>query len=204
MTKKPNNLIFVVSGSSGVGKTSLCKKLTDELDNLQLTVSHTTRSPRKLEQDGQDYYFVSSDDFNQMLQNDQFVEHAVVYGEQYGTSCRTINQILDGGSDVLLDIDYQGAEQVSARFDNVVKIFVMPPSFAELKKRLEGRKTEQQEEIKKRLQKSRVELSKIDDYHYLIINDNFNAAFSSLSCIINGERCRIKYQKKNVDLKNFF
>ena len=183
--------LFVISAPSGTGKTTILKRVMTELPGLSFSVSHTTRMPRSGEIDGKDYHFVSESEFQEMIDQGLFVEHAIVHGNLYGTSWRAIDQQCASGIDVILDIDVQGASilrnshQVAASH-----IFISPPSIAELEKRLRGRGTEREETIAVRLSNARIELQAINEYEYLVINDRLEETVTVLSSIIVAERAR--------------
>lgn len=176
--------LFVVSAPSGAGKTSLVRALLEGNPNLRLSVSYTTRSPRPGEVDGVHYHFVSRATFERMVLDNAFVEYAQVFDNAYGTARETLRQALDGGRDVLLEIDWQGARQVRAHFPEAVSVFILPPSLAELERRLRGRGQDSDEIIARRMAKARDELSHYGEYDYLIVNDRFEAALTELRALI--------------------
>lgn len=184
-------LLFVVSAPSGAGKTSLCKEVVKYIPNLQHSISYTTRAARPSEVDGTDYYFTSGEEFKRMVAEDAFIEWAVVHGNYYGTSKKELNELLDKEIDVILDIDSQGASQIKKRFRNGVFIYVLPPSFEDLKQRLTIRKGDTPDEIRRRLEKSREEAKDYRMYDYLIINDNLATAIERLKSVINSARIKI-------------
>ena len=184
-------ILFVLSAPSGGGKSTILKKVMADLPGLVFSVSHTTRSPRPGEKDGQDYHFVSREDFLTIRQRDPsgFLEWAEVHGNLYGTSREEVVQHLQAGRDVVLDIDVQGAMQVVKAIDPVT-VFITPPSLVELEQRLRGRGTESAENIALRLDNAKKELSQRDNYTYLIVNDQLSDAVASLKAVIIAERCR--------------
>lgn len=186
--------LFVIASPSGGGKTSLVKALLARLDNIEVSVSHTTRAPRPGEKDGQHYFFVTQESFEALAQADMFIEHAKVFGHHYGTSKQQINARLDQGIDVLLDIDWQGARQLSQMFDNVVTIFIIPPSVDVLKERLQLRGQDDDQTIELRMKKAQHEIAHYEEFTYLIINENFEKALSELQAIIIAERMKSKFQ----------
>jgi guanylate kinase len=188
---KGKGILFVISSTSGGGKTTLIGELLEMLPDLAVSVSHTTRQPRAVEADGIDYNFVSSDEFQRMIGEDEFVEWANVYGEFYGTSRKATGEILAVGSDVLLDIDVQGGRQIKERFPESVLIFVIPPQREELVRRLQERGTEKPEEIEVRLAQADKELALIGFYDYAIANDDLEIAADTLRCIVVAERCGV-------------
>lgn len=183
-------LIFVVSAPSGAGKTSLCKRVVDIFPDLRHSISYTTRPPRLGETDGVDYNFVSEEKFLKMVEKDEFVEWAVVHGNRYGTAEASLRKHEEEGIDVILDIDVQGARQIRKRLGRGVYIFVLPRFPEELEKRLRGRGTENEEDIKARLSNARKEMEQIANYDYIVINDLFENAAERLKSIIAAERCK--------------
>jgi guanylate kinase len=190
--KRKQGLLFVVSAPSGAGKTSLCLAITDSLEKLAHSVSTTTRKPRSSEIDGRDYYFVSQERFREMIQAGDFAEWADVHSNLYGTSRRVLDVMLSKGRDVILDIDTQGAKQLREKYTNAVFIFIMPPSLDILEERLRNRKSDNEDEIKRRMQRSREEIKDYARYDYLIVNRDFDRALIELRAIIIAERCRTR------------
>lgn len=188
--KMRKGLIFVVSAPSGAGKTSLCKRVVDLFSDLRHSISYTTRPPRAGERDGVDYHFVSEERFLKMVERDEFVEWALVHGNRYGTAEDSLRRCEEEGIDVILDIDVQGARQIRKRLERGVYIFVLPPSPAELEKRLRGRGTDGEKEIKARLMNAREEINQISHYDYIIVNDLFDDAAERLKSVIAAERCK--------------
>jgi guanylate kinase len=180
--------LFVVVAPSGAGKTSLVGRLLEKEPNIRLSVSYTTRPPREGEKDGRDYNFVPRAAFEKMIAAGEFLEHADVYGNYYGTSRRWIEQELAGDHDVLLEIDWQGAAQVRKLFPHMVGIFILPPSLAELRKRLESRGKDAPEVIEKRMASARNEISHVLEFEYIIVNERFEAALSDLIAIVHATR----------------
>jgi len=192
--------LFVISGPSGVGKGTLREKLFQYIPDLYYSVSVTTRKPRKNEEEGKDYFFVDEDKFKKYIKEDKFAEWALVHGDYKGTLLTTIDQNLKQGKDLVLEIDVQGAIQLKNKFPEGIFIFVAPPSWEKLENRLRGRKTEGEDELKKRLKNAHYELKQIKYYNYLIINNHFEKALEELRAIIISERCKIKEQLPNVSL----
>lgn len=190
--------LFVVSAPSGAGKTTLCKAVIDFLPNLRHSVSHTTRSPRAGEVDGQDYHFVSNAQFDEMAADGAFVEWALVHGNRYGTALSSLEQARDAGCDLLLEIDCQGAAQLKERCPDSIFIFILPPSFQELERRLKGRQTDTPEVIAQRLLNARVEMREMFWYDYLVINDDFDLASQQLQAILLASGCRTEVLKDKV------
>lgn len=183
-------ILFVVSAPSGTGKTSLCRELIDSLSDLRQSISFTTRQKREGEQDGIDYHFIDHKAFQQMREHHQLAEWAEVHGQLYGTSLQTLNAAAGDGIDLLLDIDCQGAAQIKKNYQQGVFIFILPPDFAELERRLRDRGTDTEEVIRRRLKNAEQEISQAIWYDYLIINDDFQSARDSLIAIVTAERCR--------------
>lgn len=189
-------MLFVLSGPSGVGKTTLGNALLEKSPRLRLSISHTTRAPRGKERDGVHYHFVSDERFTQLIDEGAFAEHAGVFGRRYGTAKATLAALEDAGNDVLLDIDYQGAEQISSAYPDAVTVLLTPPSMEELEARLRGRATDSDEQIERRLTKARLELSHFQVFRYLVINDVIEAAIGSLEAIYLAEQARTS---RNID-----
>lgn len=183
-------VLFVISAPSGAGKTSLCRELIDRVENLRQSVSFTTRKQRSAEQDGVDYYFVEPAAFQQMIAGQQLAEWAEVHGNLYGTSLATLNQAAAEGVDLLLDIDCQGAGQLKKIFQHGVFIFILPPGYDELEKRLRGRNTDSEEVISRRMKNAEKEIAQAGWYDYLVVNDDFTTASQQLIAIVMAERCK--------------
>ena len=190
--KRKKGLLFVVSAPSGAGKTSLCRAITDSLEDLTHSISYATRKPRPVEIDGRDYYFVSQERFRDMIQAGDFAEWAEVHSNLYGTSRRVLDDMISKGLDVILDIDTQGAKQIKAKYDTAVFIFIMPPSLDILEERLRNRKSDHEDEIRKRMQRSREEIRDYAMYDYIIVNRDFDRALTELRSIVISERCRTR------------
>jgi guanylate kinase len=190
--KHRDGILFVVSAPSGAGKTTLCKGITDSLENLTHSISYTTRKPRPGETDGRDYYFVTADRFRDMVQAGDFAEYAEVHANLYGTSKRVLNDMIREGIDVILDIDTQGARQIKAHFNTAVFVFIMPPSMAILEERLRNRKSDREDEIQKRMRRAVDEIRDYGLYDYIVVNRDFERALSELRSIVVAERCRTK------------
>lgn len=182
--------LFIISAPSGAGKTSLVKSLLQSNLGLNLSISHTTRSPRSSEIDGEDYHFVSRETFQRMLNNGEFLESAEVYGNFYGTSEKWIHEKISTGQDIVLEIDCQGAKQVQRIFTQSIGIFILPPSLEALAIRLNSRGQDDPEVIQKRLAAAREEVSHIHDFDYIVINNQLEYALHELVCIIKAERLR--------------
>ena len=178
--------IIVVSAPSGAGKSTICRWVEETFDNFDISISHTTRKPRGDEQDGREYHFVESDEaFKEMINQNAFVEYAHVYSRYYyGTSWSSITDILDKDRNAVLDIDVQGAEQIKARFPHAELILVVPPSMTELARRLRERKTDDPEEIKRRLDRAREELTHAEKFDYILQNDDLDVSKAMMRNII--------------------
>ena len=183
--------LFVISAPSGAGKTTLLKRVMDRVQKLSFSVSHTTREPRAGEKNGIDYHFTSRSAFLEMIKEGLFLEHAEVHGNLYGTSMESVGDQLKNGIDIILDIDVQGAAIVrNSGMLKGVQIFIAPPSIEELEKRLRGRGTENEEKIVVRLRNGKTEMQAIDNYDYLIVNDQLDEAVDLFTSIIYAERAR--------------
>lgn len=176
--------VFIVSAPSGAGKTTLCNMAVDHFKAVSFSVSHTTRPPRDGEVDGRDYHFVGDDRFTKMVAAGEFLEHAEVHGNRYGTSKKEVDEALGRGEDVLLEIDVQGAEQIRDKVDGGVFIFIVPPSKEECERRLTSRGKDSPEVIKERLGAAMDELRKVVDYDHIVINDDLDEAFSRFVALI--------------------
>ena len=183
----PGNL-FVVVAPSGAGKTSLVNELLRREPNIRLSVSYTTRAPRAGEEDGRDYHFVDRAAFEAMIAAGEFLEHASVYGNYYGTSRRWIEEQLAGDHDVLLEIDWQGARQVRKLFPHMAGIFILPPSLAELRRRLEARGKDSRETIERRMAGAREDISHVLEFEYIIVNESFEVAVADLVAVVRASR----------------
>ena len=186
--------LYTVSAPSGAGKTSLVKALLDSVEHLVLSVSHTTRPRREGEIDGVDYAFVDDATFDRMVANDEFLEHARVFDNRYGTSRRRVEETLAGGLDVLLEIDWQGARQIRERVAGAVSIFVLPPSREALFERLRGRGLDADEVIERRMAAAIDEMTHYTEADYLLVNDDFGEALADLQAIVRAGRVRRERQ----------
>ncbi|MBX2836500.1 MAG: guanylate kinase [Gammaproteobacteria bacterium] len=180
--------MFIVSAPSGAGKTSLVRRVIADLDNVAVAVSHTTRGMRPGDVDGQDYHYIERPTFEKMIDDDQFLEYAEVFGNYYGTSVASVDQLIDQGKDVILEIDWQGAAQVKRMLEDVVWIFILPPSRAELLERLRGRGQDSDEVIERRTQDAVAEMQQYHLADYLIVNDVFDEALIELKSVIVAHR----------------
>lgn len=195
MTKiKSQGNLFVVAAPSGAGKTSLVKALIDSSNNIEVAISHTTRAKRDGESDGVNYYFVSQDDFLALQQKEGFAEFAEVFGNYYGTSRSEIERIIRNGRDIVLEIDWQGANQIRSKMSDARTIFILPPSMRELNNRLHGRGQDDSDTISARMAEAIDEISHYHEFNYIVINDNFDVALSDLKRLIqgNGEDLRLQ------------
>lgn len=188
--KHREGILFVVSAPSGAGKTSLCRELIDSSVDLRQSISFTTREKRGGERDGVDYYFIDTITFQQKIAAGEFAEWAEVHGHLYGTSLQILNAATTQGTDLLLDIDCQGAAQIKSNYQQGVFIFILPPDYAELEKRLRGRGTDDEIVIQHRLENSRQEISQAFWYDYLVVNDDIKSARDKIVAILTAERCR--------------
>ena len=192
LAKKTKGSLFIVSAPSGAGKTTLCKELVSASPKLKFSISHTTRRIRPGEVDNRDYTFISREEFKRMIEKDDFIEWAEIHGEFYGTSRKRLEELMNSGNDVILDIDTQGAMQLRKRYRDGVYIFVLPPSLEVLVKRLEKRMTNSRDEIEKRLSRAVDEIKAYQEYDYVIINDIFEDALKELEAIIISQRVSTK------------
>jgi guanylate kinase len=183
-------ILFIISAPSGAGKTSLCKEIIKIVPNLDYSISYTTREKRYGEIDGKDYYFITEEKFRKMIDSNIFAEWAEVYGNKYGTSLFTLEECEKKGIDLILDIDTKGAKNIKERYNRGVYIFLLPPSFEDLRERLIKRGTDDIEGIEKRLKDALIEINDIYIYDYVIINNDLEKALTSLKSIIIAERHR--------------
>ncbi|OGT31605.1 MAG: guanylate kinase [Gammaproteobacteria bacterium RIFCSPHIGHO2_12_FULL_35_23] len=188
--------LYIISAPSGTGKTSLVKGLLDSLSGIKVSISHTTRSIRPGEFKDIHYHFVTEDEFKKMIVANDFIEHALVYGNYYGTSRSWVEEQLQNGIDVILEIDWQGAYQVKKQFSEVIRVFILPPTLAALEERLRTRGQDEEQVILHRLSEAKQEVKYCLEYDYLVINDKFETALSDLRSIIRAEHCRRDKQLK--------
>ncbi len=191
----PGNL-YVIAAPSGAGKSSLVKALMELDSHLQLSISHTTRAPRGQEKNGREYFFVSPAEFDAMVQADAFVEWAHVHSQRYGTSKKAIEDRMAQGSDVILEIDFQGAVQIKDIFANAISIFILPPSWEELRSRLERRGEDAPDVIELRLKNAAVEVAQAHKFDFVIINELFDRALFDLKAIVHAQRLKYSAQRR--------
>ena len=190
--RKNRGSLIIVSAPSGAGKTTLCRELISSLPRVRFSVSFTTRQPRPGEINDKDYTFVSREEFLGMIGRNEFIEWAEVHGSHYGTSRKRLEEILDSGDDVILDIDTQGAMQIKKRYSEGTYIFILPPSMAALRERLERRKTDSRKEMEQRLRTAVSEITTYQEYDYVIINDIFEKALKEFESVVVSSRVRTK------------
>ncbi len=190
----PRGTLYVISAPSGAGKTSLVRALEREAENLVVSVSHTTRAPRAGEREGTDYHFIGELDFQRMLDDGAFLEHAEVFDHHYGTSRQWVLERLDEALDVILEIDWQGAQQVHTQLAESVRIMILPPSQAVLETRLRTRGQDSEQVVARRMAGAVAEMSHYGDFDYLVINDDFECALKDLLAVIRGRRVRQEFQ----------
>ena len=192
----PGNL-YVVSAPSGTGKSSLVNALLEVDSHLQVSVSHTTRAPRGQEQHGREYWFTSKEDFQAMIDRGEFFEHAHVHGNHYGTSRKAIEDRIQSGEDIVLEIDWQGALQIKRIFPNAILIFIMPPSYEELLQRLNRRGEDSPEVIETRMANARIEVAQAQYFDFVVINALFESALFDLKSIVHAQRLKYSAQRRN-------
>ena len=197
MINKIKGNLFIISAASGAGKTSLVKKLLTLINDLTLSISHTTRNPRPGEIDGKDYFFVTNEIFAKMIKEDKFLETANCHGSFYGTSRNFVQEVRDAGKDIIFEIDWQGAKSIKAIFPEAISIFILPPSLKKLEERLIARGQDSEDTIKARLSAAKSEMSHVNQFDYVTINDNFDDALKELQSIIMAKKLNTKHQKNN-------
>ena len=195
---KKRGLLLVVSGPSGTGKGTICKKMVEINDAIKLSVSATTRQPRLGEKEGISYYFKTREEFEKMVENGEFLEHAMIYDNYYGTPKQAIVDQLDAGVDVILEIEMQGARQIREVCPDAVFVFILPPSLDELKHRIVGRGTETKEQIEKRFNSAYNEIKLLGDYDYFIFNNIVDKSAEEIFEIIKSEKSRVARYKKDI------
>jgi len=191
--------LYVVAAPSGTGKTTLVKALIESLPNITVSISHTTRPQRPGETDTVDYYFITEDEFQRMVKHKDFLEYATVFNRHYGTSRSWVEKTLACGIDVVLEIDWQGCQQIQRLFPECISIFILPPSLTDLAKRLRDRAQDSAEVIQHRLSDARETVSRIHNFNYVVMNANFDTAVNDLKAIVNANRLLQKKQPINLD-----
>ena len=198
MGVKGRGLLIIISGPSGAGKGTICKNFMERNENVALSVSATTRTPRTGEVEGVNYYFMSKEKFREKIASNDFLEYAEVYDNYYGTPKSNVEEILESGKDVILEIDIQGALKVKENTEEGVFIFVLPPSMEELKQRIINRGSETPESLMKRFQSAYKEINYISKYNYAVVNDEVEIAVKKLEAIISAEKCRVDRIKDSI------
>lgn len=196
MSSPKKGFLIVLSGPSGAGKDSILSKILKDRKDLKLSVSHTTRLPRKGEVQGKDYFFVAKEDFKTMVSNGQMLEYACYCGNYYGTSLLQVSKEINDGNSVILEIEVQGAQQIINNYKNVLSIFVLPPSLKVLRERLESRGTDSKEVIDMRVERARQEIKMAENYEYIVVNDDLDRCAKDILKIIDSrcmKSCNMKY-----------
>ena len=196
-----NGTLYIISAASGAGKTTLVSAVLEQVEDLEVSVSHTTRAPREGEVDGVNYHFVDKHTFEAMVEDSEFIEYATVFGNMYGTSRQHIQEQLLKGKDVILEIDWQGARQIRQLMSDCRSVYIVPPSTEALRERLTSRGKDDEDIITRRMQEAISEMSHYVEFDYLIINDDFDEARDNLAAIIRGNRMLHEHQQqKHADL----
>jgi len=182
--------VFIISAPSGSGKSTLVNKVRDRVPNLEFSISYTTRKPRGAEQNGREYFFITREQFEEMIRNEDFLEHADVFGDYYGTARRFLRKAEENACDLLLDIDVQGAAQIKSKLPDAVSIFILPPTRVELERRLRERGQDSEEKIQRRLKGARREIENYEKYDYILVNDRLEESVDALEAILLSERFR--------------
>lgn len=182
--------VFVISAPSGSGKTTICRRLLDQVEGLELSVSYTTRPKKPGEADGKDYYFTDRENFDKMIKEKDFLEYAVVYGNRYGTSREVVRSIVSRGSDAVLEIDVQGGRKVKESLPETVLVGIFPPDWATLEQRLSGRGRDSRKEMETRLEAAGREMKELLSYDYLVVNDDLEKAVTRVEWIVRAHRLR--------------
>ena len=189
--------LYVIAAPSGAGKSSLVKALMELDSRVHPSISHTTRAPRGQEKHGREYYFVSNSEFDDMVAKSAFMEWAHVHGQRYGTSKTTIQDLTSTGTDVISEIDFQGALQIKRIFANAILIFILPPSWEELRSRLERRGEDSPDVIELRLKNAQIEVAQAKEFDFVIINESFDSALFDLKAIVHAQRLKFAAQRRN-------
>ncbi|MEO5343300.1 MAG: guanylate kinase [Gammaproteobacteria bacterium SHHR-1] len=198
-----NGSLIVISAPSGAGKSSLVKALIESTANVQVAVSHTTRPPRPGEQDGVHYHFVAKERFQQMVREGAFIEHAQVFDNFYGTAKSSLEDPLQQGIDLILEIDWQGAQQIRTLYPDCISLFIAPPGLEELRKRLRARGQDNEEVIERRMRDAQAEMAHVHEFDYLVINEDFNEALTEIRSLLTTLRLRRQRQvQRHADLMN--
>jgi guanylate kinase len=185
------SIVFIISAPSGSGKSTLVNKVRSKVPGLEFSISYTTRKPRGTEQNGKEYFFITREQFEEMIRSGEFLEHASVFGEDYyGTAKRFLHHAESEGKDLLLDIDVQGAQQVKAKLSNAVSIFILPPNRSELERRLRERSQDSEQTIQRRLKTARREIENYEKYDYILVNDRLEESVGALEAILLAERLK--------------
>ena len=202
MATEKRGMMFVLSSPSGTGKTTLTKKLSEQNKNFSISISHTTRTPRPNEIDGKDYYFVTNEEFENLIKKDNFYEHANIFDNKYGTSKKAVLELLSKGNDVLFDIDWQGTKQLKKIKNlSLVTFFILPPNLKILKERLLNRHEGQEKIVEKRMNKFNAEVSHWNEYNYIFINDNLDACYQSILNTIISEKNGISKKQNLIEIE---
>ena len=197
---KRKGLLVVVSGPAGVGKGTLCKAYMKKFDDMKLSVSNTTRLPRDGERDGVEYNFTTKENFLKMIEDDELLEYVNVFENYYGTSKKWVQEQLDMGNDIILEIDIVGAMNVKKTYDNALLLFIIPPSYEVLEKRLRNRNTDSDDQIRQRLERMEEEIKIMKDYDYFVVNDDIDESLDMMKSIIDTQRCSVKrYGQQEIE-----
>jgi len=199
-----NPFLIIISSPSGAGKSSLCKMMVERDDKIKLSISATTRKPRPGEIEGKHYFFISKEKYDEMIKNNEFLEHAHIFDNHYGTPKQIVDNEIVNGNDVLFDIDWQGARQLIDRYgrENIVTIFILPPSIEELHQRLRNRASDAEEVVLKRMQMAKSEVSHYDEYDFILINQDLKTTYQKISRIIDSNRIKRADQSKAKEFIN--
>ncbi|WKY42994.1 guanylate kinase [Eubacteriaceae bacterium ES2] len=197
--KREKGILIVISGPSCAGKGSVCRIISKNNPDLRLSISETTRQPRNGEKHGRDYFYITKTEFEERIKKGQYLEYASVYENYYGTPKDYVENLLESGYDVILEIDIQGAAKVRTGYKEGIYIFIVPPSMKELRRRIEERGTESKEQMEMRLSCASEEIKNADDYSYIVINDDLNVAANKVQSIITAEKCRTERLKNRIE-----